>query len=224
MPSVFPQENLPSPQAVERDLELARQSHPILQSLAFQREQLEIDVRLAKNDTLPSIDLEVEGSQDFGNSRAGIDERGKLSDDPRSSTEVKAAVRFELPVQRREARGRLGAARIRLAQLERRERFAREQVEADARLALEALQAAYDQTGQARENFRLAERLQKAEERKLELGLSNLINVNIREVQTATAARQLVGAQEAYFRALAEYQARIARTPDAPPGAFPASP
>ena len=40
MPSVFPQENLPNPQIVERDLELARQSHPILQRLAFQREQL----------------------------------------------------------------------------------------------------------------------------------------------------------------------------------------
>ena len=33
----------------------------------------------------------------------------------------------------------------------------------------------------------------------------------IREMQSATAERGLVEAQAAYFRALAEYQARVAR-------------
>ena len=45
----------------------------------------------------------------------------------------------------------------------------------------------------------------------------NLIDVNIREVQAATAARQLVDAQAAYFRSLADYRARIARPPDGEP-------
>jgi len=34
--------------------------------------------------------------------------------------------------------------------------------------------------------------------------------VNIREVQAATAERQLVQAQASYFRALADYEASIA--------------
>jgi outer membrane protein TolC len=183
----------------------------MLKQLAIEREKLTVDVRLARNETLPSVDLKVEGSQDFGRSRAGIDEQGKLSTDPRSSTEVKALVRIEMPIWRREARGRLGAAQIRVGQLERRMRYLADQVVAEALQAVEALEAAHEQTGQARENLRLAQRLRDAEERRLELGLSNLIDVNIREVQAATAAQQLVDAQLAYFKALAQYTATIAR-------------
>ena len=87
----------------------------------------------------------------------------------------------------------------------------------DALQALESLEAAFDQTLQARENVRLAETLRDAEARRFASGLSNLIDVNIREVQAATAARQLVDAQAAYFRSLADYRARIARPPDGEP-------
>jgi outer membrane protein TolC len=90
-------------------------------------------------------------------------------------------------------------------------RYLADQVVAEALQAVEALEAAHEQTGQARENLRLAQRLRDAEERRLELGLSNLIDVNIREVQAATAAQQLVDAQLAYFKALAQYTATIAR-------------
>ena len=58
----------------------------------------------------------------------------------------------------------------------------------------------------------LAARLQFGEERKFELGSSNLIDVNIREIQTADAARALIFAQAAYFRAIARYEAAIAAT------------
>ena len=62
---------------------------------------------------------------------------------------------------------------------------------------------------QARENVRLAEQLRNAEARRFELGLSNLIDVNIREVQAADAAVALIRAQAAYFRAGAEYRAAV---------------
>jgi len=211
LPETFPAEAPAARDAIEADLEFARTRHPLLKQLAIEREKLTVDVRLARNETLPSVDLKVEGSQDFGRSRAGIDEQGKLSTDPRSSTEVKALVRIEMPVWRREARGRLGAAQIRVGQLERRMRYLADQVVAEALQAVEALDAAHEQTGQARENLRLAQRLRDAEERRLELGLSNLIDVNIREIQAATAAQQLVDAQLAYFKALAQYTATIAR-------------
>ena len=55
--------------------------------------------------------------------------------------------------------------------------------------------------------------LRDAENRRLALGLSNLIDVNIREIQAATAETALVDAQRAFFRATAEYAARIASMP-----------
>ena len=72
-----------------------------------------------------------------------------------------------------------------------------------------SLEAAYDQSLLARKNFKLSTQLQKGEERKFSLGLSNLIDVNIRELQTADAARALVFAQAAYFRAVARYDAAV---------------
>lgn len=210
LPDAFPPETPLDPARVEADIDMARRSHPILQRLSLQREKLDVEVELARNRMLPSLDVAVEGAQDFGGQEPGIDSTGSLSSDPRGSTEVKARVRLAWPVQLREARGEVGAARIRLRQIERRIRFAEEQLIADVRAAVEALDAAYEQTGQARENTRLAQRLRDAELRKLSAGLSNLIDVNIREVQAATAERQLAQAQASYFRALADYEASIA--------------
>jgi outer membrane protein TolC len=59
----------------------------------------------------------------------------------------------------------------------------------------------------------LAEKLRRAEERKLSLGLSNLIDVNIRELQAASAAQALIEAQAGYFLALADYEAAAAHPP-----------
>ncbi|MFT5442946.1 MAG: outer membrane protein TolC, partial [Myxococcota bacterium] len=108
------------------------------------------------------------------------------------------------------ARGRLGVARIRLDQLRRRTAYVEMEIETKARMALEALEAAFEQTRYARENVELAELLRSAESRKLNSGLSNLIDLNIREQQAASAAQSLVKAQQAYFRALADYRTRVA--------------
>ena len=210
LPASFPEEFLLDSAMVASDLGRVRKEHPRLRQLTIERERLALDVRVAQNDGLPKVNLGLEGSQDFGNSRPGIDERGSLSSDSRSSTEVSLRMRFELPFQRREARGRLGVARIRLDQLDRRIQFAAEQVETEALIALESLEAAFVQTSQARQNVELADRLRTAEARKLRAGLSNLIDLNIREIQAASASQDLVQAQRAYFRALAEYRARVA--------------
>ena len=61
----------------------------------------------------------------------------------------------------------------------------------------------------------LAQRLRKAEERKLLLGTSNLINVNIRELQAFDAASTVIAAQADYFRALANFRAAMGDTYDA---------
>ena len=134
---------------------------------------------------------------------------GSISGAPRNDTEVKALIRFELPVQQRKARGRMAAAQARLSRLKGRERFARERIEAEIRRAMAGIEAAYAQTGSARRNRELALELQRAEERKLTLGKSNLIDVNIRELQAADAAVELIETQAAFFRALADYRAAV---------------
>lgn len=210
LPARFPEEDLWDEEQLRRDLERATAEHPILRELRLRREELEARLALDRNALLPDLRLQVEGSQDFGASSGGIDSSGKFSDNPKDDTEIKASLRLELPVLQRKARGQARARLAELSRLDYRTQFARDQVEASIRRAMAALQAAFDQTRLARRNLTLATELRDAEERKLALGSSNLINVNIRETQAADAARALIFAQAAYFRALARYEAASA--------------
>lgn len=213
LPGDFPPEDPPSRERLEADLAWAAQAHPALRSFALERSQAEVALALARNELLPAVDVRIEGSQDFGRASPGIDTFGRLSLDPKSETEVKALIEFELPVQRRQARGRLETATAKLARIESRARYAGDEIAADIRRAMAGLEAAYAQTLGARENLDLALRLEAAEERRLLLGTSNLIDVNIRELQAAAAGVALIESQAAYFRALADYRAAAARFP-----------
>jgi outer membrane protein TolC len=213
LPADFPPEEVPSRERLAADLAYAASDHPALQSFALQRSRAEVDLDLARNTLLPEVDLTVEGRQDFGTPAPGIDSTGRLAADPKGETQVRALVEFELPVQRRKARGRVEGARARLARIESRARYAGDRIAAEIRGAMAGLEAAYAQTVAARENLDLALRLEAAEERRLMLGSSNLIDVNIRELQAASAGIALIETQAAYFRALADYRAAVARTP-----------
>ena len=213
LPERFPIEQEPEDQKFVQDLELVEEHHPILRRFENERDRVLLEIARAKNLTLPSLDFRVELSRDFGDANGGIDETGKFSSASRSETEVKALMSLRMPVQQRRARGRLAAAKLRLSKIANESRIAEERIIASALEAIERLKAAYEQTGLARENATLARTLRDAESRRLALGLSNLIDVNIREIQAATAETELVDAQRAFFRATAEYEARVASMP-----------
>lgn len=210
LPSEFPPETVWGPEQVLRDIEQAQQQHPLLQELRLRRAEIETQLALARNSVLPEVRLRLEGSQDLGPSSGGIDSSGVFSSNPKDDTEVKALLKFELPVQQRGARGRVLQSRAELTRLSHETRFTEDRIETEIRRANTNLEAAFDQTILARENVMLAEQLKQAEERKLSLGSSNLIDVNIREVQATDAARMLIFAQEAYFQSLARYRAAAA--------------
>jgi cobalt-zinc-cadmium efflux system outer membrane protein len=210
LPRDFPEESTGDGDRLAADIARASERHPILRELSLRREGLLATLSLNRNALLPDLRVGVEGSQDVGKSSAGIDSSGSLSDNPKDDTEVKATFRFEVPALQRGARGRVASNRAELIRLEQETRYARDAVEAEIRRSMAALEAAFDQTRLARKNYELAARLQLGEERKFELGSSNLIDVNIREIQTADAARALLFAQAAYFRAVARYEAAIA--------------
>lgn len=220
LPRDFPEESIVGADRLAVDIAAASERHPILRELTLRRDGLLATLALSRNALLPDLRVGVEGSRDLGKSSAGIDSSGSLSDNPKDDTELKATMRFEVPALQRGARGRLASNRAELIRLEQETRYARDAVEAEIRRSMAALEAAFDQTRLARKNYELAARLQLGEERKFELGSSNLIDVNIREIQTADAARALLFAQAAYFRALARYAAAIADSspPIAPSG------
>ncbi len=201
LPTGFPPEARPGPDQVNADIERAYQLQPLLQEFDLKVQKAEVELELAENRLLPSLDVAVGGSKDVGGASKFPDDKGPAV--------LEARVFFELPVQRREARGEVAAAEARLRQIKSKARFAREKITAEVQSAGAGLRAAYDQVGAARRNLELAGKLRKAEERKLMLGQSNLINVNIREVQAADAASTLIAAQADFFRASANYRAAV---------------
>lgn len=211
LPDAFP---ATAPLTVERartEVERAAALHPSIRRLEHERAALQVDRDLARNALLPALDVRLDASRDFGGARPGIDAAGRFAADPRGENEVKASVELRLPFQRRDARGRLGAAEAALERLERRLQLERERLVASALAALETLEASHERAVLARENVELAESLWEAERRRLALGASDLIDLTLREAMLASAELELVDAHHAYFRAHAEWVARVAR-------------
>lgn len=197
LPGGFPVEYAPEVDDLDRDIQDAMTQQPLLRALKFKLDQAEVKLKLAENRFLPGLGISLGGSQDFGAAAKDPDDKGPAV--------VGASIEFELPVQRREARGEIAEATAKLRQLSSELRFAEERVAADVRNAVIALRAAFAQVDAAKRTRELAEKLMLAEERKLDLGESNLINVNIRELQAFDAATKLIATQADYFKALANY-------------------
>lgn len=207
LPETFPAESDPERTPLEEDIERAFRQQPLLQELALRREATEIDLALAKNRLLPSIDLSLAGSKDLGREVNDPDNKGP--------TVLGARIEFDFPVQRREARGQTVTASARLRQIDAELRFARDKVAAEVRNAQALLRASFRQLGATRRNVELARKLRDAEERKLLLGDSNLIDLNIRELQAFDAGTKLIAAQADFFRARANYDAATGDLADA---------
>ena len=173
---------------------------PELRRLQINRQKLEVDVRLARNQMLPNLNAGAMVMNDFG--------KAIYYDlvDP----QVKAGLEFKIPLQRREARGRLAELEGQLGQLSNDQRFAQDRIRNEIWDAFSAYRAAFDQTRQTRLNVTLAQELLSAEASRFELGISDLLALQIRE-QAAFDARTLdVDAAADLFRSLADYRAATA--------------
>lgn len=206
LPSGFPAEERPDSRRLPEDVALGLERNPVLREIALARARIEVDRRLARNTLLPRLDVEVRVSQDVGRETDRFD---------LDQAQMQAFLGLEVPLQRREAKGKLEQVEARLLQIDAQRRFTADQVTAAIENAFVTLETAYAQLERAKENARLALRLEAAEERKLELGSSNLIDVNIREVQAADAEASVVDQAFSYFAALADYRAAVAAGTDA---------
>jgi hypothetical protein len=151
-----------------------------LRRLQINRQKLEVDVRLARNQMLPNLNAGAMVMNDFGK------QIYKDLVDP----QVKAGLEFKIPLQRREARGRLDELEGQLGQLTNDQRFAQDRIRNEIWDAFSAYRAAFDQTRQTQLNVTLAQELLSAEASRFDLGISDLLALQIRE-QAAFDARTL---------------------------------
>ena len=182
------------------DMNAALSRRPEVLRFIFQRNQVQLDRKLAENQRLPNIDLFAEYFREAGD--GGV---------KRGPNDLRVGLIFDLPLQRRQATSRLRNAEARLGQIDQREIFQKDQVTADVRDAASAVRAAFERSTVVSEELAVTRRVEDAERLRFELGDSTLFVLNQREQATAEAAIREANALADYFRAYAAYELSIAK-------------
>ncbi len=202
LPESFPAPEPVDPGRLHSDLNEALARRPEVRQLNLLRRQLEVDLALAQNQCLPTIDAAMNASQDLGGATNSKDDKGELI--------LEAGLIGEVPLQRREAAGASRALQAKIAQNMAKLRFARDKISAEVAAAYAAVLATYEQYQRASEAVHLNREMEAFERQKLDVGESNLLLLNLREQATADAALTEIYALLAFYQAIADLRAAIA--------------
>lgn len=182
LPSFVPPE---APAPLDELLARAPGARPELARLQAQSAAASVERRLQVNQALPAVDL-------VGKSSFPLD--------PKYDVEHEVGVVTEWTALSRTARARASLAGLALERLGAEAAFARDRVEADVRDARSAWEAASARVELARSLVDTAREVEAGERAKFELGDSNLIFVNQRELASADAELVLLDAVAAAHR------------------------
>lgn len=175
------------------------QSRPELQTFRLALERANNRIALRRNDLEPSLNASVELSRDFGQIGPG----GPGFD----STDTVVGLTFSVPLQRREARGRLQRAEAELRETELRQRRIADQITTEVGNILVTLGAATRLVELARAEVRQANQMVEAERTRFRLGAADFFLVNLREEDAANARIRAIRAERDGRLAEASYNA-----------------
>lgn len=209
LPAEFPAVPPPDGARMAEDIDVALRLRPEILALRLQAQKAVVEREYAVNQLQPSLSLYLYSEQNVGvrDKDLGGDFRPFI---------LESSLLFDVPLQRRFARGRVIAADASLRQIALQTRFAVDRIRADVQQALTAVDAAYEQLRRYREYVERTRRLEDAERRLFQRGLSTILNVFIREQATADAEILRIDAEAKYLSAVADYRAALGL--DAVPG------
>jgi outer membrane protein TolC len=191
----FPETNF------EADLAEAVASRPEIRELDLELEKIGVELAAAQNQMLPKLDAIVEASKDIGTPASVTEDKTPF--------ELEAGLLAEVPLQRREARGKFRSAQGKQAQLLAKRDFVYNKITTGLQDAYSAILNAHDRYEQALKNKELAIRSLEIGRRQFQVGDIDLIVLNIYEQAEAEAELQVIDAEADYFSALADYHAAL---------------
>lgn len=206
LPIDFPEARPPEEVLVPQDIDQALGMRPELRAAELELSKLAMDLSLARNSNLPTVEFGVFASQDLGGAVNTPDDKGEF--------EFTAGLRVGVPLQRSSPRGKAREIEGKIKKQERELQFARDVVTADVQDASSALRQTWERLEQALENVRLAGDLAEAERVQVRAGESDLFRLNLRENQAALAGDAHVSVLQEHFSAIARYRAVLGVTYD----------
>jgi outer membrane protein TolC len=192
----------PTIEVYERSLSRAFGSRPEFPRLSLQREKLLVERRLAANQTLPNVDGQLLGNQDAGFGKSPLSGINGLD-----RQVLQAGLVFQLPVQRRDALGRMQTLDAQLTQVNRQLSYAEDQVRAEVQDAFSLLERAYEFHEQSKSRLELARMVALAEREQLRLGRSDVLRVTLREQAKFEAEIAEILARQEFWRAETDLRA-----------------
>ncbi|MEE4360110.1 MAG: TolC family protein [Pseudomonadales bacterium] len=178
----------------EADLRRALTRQPELVMLDREMDRERNRLRLAENDLRPEVDLGLKMARDLGD-----------GSETRNGTDVIAELKVSVPVERRKARGEIGAAEAELRSLVFGRQRIQERLQLQVARLVEAVDAAVEFTRLARQEADQAQVLEDAEWTRFREGASSFFLLNVREENTADARVRALDATLGYFQAMADY-------------------
>jgi outer membrane protein TolC len=180
---------------------------PELRTLRLASERAINRIELRRNDLQPSLDGRAEVRQAAGPGPPGMPTF-------ENATDTLVGLTFSVPLQRRDARGRLQRAEAELRELELRERRIADQIEVEIDNILATLSAAVRLATLAQDEVRQASAMVQAERTRFRLGAGDFFLVNLREEAAADAQVRAIRADISGRLAAASYNAAVINLPE----------
>lgn len=189
----FPSHMLvPAPDTIQAHKLQAKVDRPEIKEIGIEAKLNNIDLELAKNNLLPSLDAEA--------APARAPEKFVLGLGYRFGLELK------IPILQRKSRGEVLEAQGKADRFVFMQQFREQQVLVDVDNALSAIERAKERVAAAAESLRLAKTLEEGERFRFSLGATSVLFVNLRERNSVDSESQVIRAKADYQKAQALYQ------------------
>lgn len=182
----------PSQATATTDKQNAKTHRPEVRAVMLEAKLNDIDLKLAKNNLLPKLDLEAAPARSPEKFVLGLGYR--------------FGVTLKVPFLQRRARGELMQANAKAERFALMLKYREEQVAIDMDNALSALARAKERIQAATRSLRLARTLLKGEQKRFDLGATNILFVNLRERNAVDTETRLIQTRADYEKAWAFYR------------------
>ncbi|NBV06014.1 MAG: hypothetical protein EBS06_02110 [Proteobacteria bacterium] len=182
----------------KNDIELALVNRPEIRILKIKRDENLNQLKYSDNLLKPQLDIDFGVSKDLGN--------GPIS---RSQGNNYAGLEFSIPLQRREAKGKVINYESKLSSLKYEQQLIEEKIKAEIEQIKIQITSVVEMHHNIAEEAKLAELLENSEREKFKHGASNFFLVNLREQDTAAAKAAVIEICEKYQNAIADYKMMV---------------
>ena len=204
----FPTQVLaPAPDTVRAHKVQAKAERPEIREIGIEAKLNDIDLELAKNNLLPSLDAEAAPARAPEKFVLGLGYRFGLE--------------LRIPILQRRSRGEVLEAQGKADRFVMVQKFREQQVVVDVDNALSAIERAKERMEAAVQSLRLAKTLEDGERFRFGLGATSVLFVNLRERNSVDSEAQVIRAKADYQKALALYQWAIGAWAKSNPSAVP---